>query len=351
MTFKPSTDIMPGIHGESKYLVNSRGIRGDELSPLHTYRILAIGGSTTECNYLDQSEDWTYLLQKKLNERNHEYTVWVGNAGKGGSSTRHHILQMKYLLEQDLDIDAVVTLIGINDLSLRLREGDRYDPGFLRKPWSEEKLALGAFSVLPVGRNTALPFYKRTALWHLLRKCKYRFYPPGQIQDIEGRYMTSWRKYRQNAQSIRDVLPDLSTALEEYSRNINTLIDIAEKRSVRLIFVTQPVLWKPGLSKQLKALLWFGGVGDFRQSHEREYYSVDALAEGIRLYNKTLIQTCAERGIECFDLASILSKDTTVFYDDCHFNESGSEKVAELLARYMLARSPLISSIPSSLSQ
>ncbi|MCK4235621.1 MAG: hypothetical protein KAX38_00785, partial [Candidatus Krumholzibacteria bacterium] len=53
ITFEPSPEIMPGVEGRSRFLVNSRGIRGDEFLPDDTYRILAIGGSTTECHYLD----------------------------------------------------------------------------------------------------------------------------------------------------------------------------------------------------------------------------------------------------------------------------------------------------------
>ncbi|HUT55081.1 MAG TPA: hypothetical protein VM658_16955 [bacterium] len=35
----------------------------------------------------------------------------------------------------------------------------------------------------------------------------------------------------------------------------------------------------------------------------------------------------------------LLAKDTATFYDDCHFNVSGSEKVAQNLADFM---APLI---------
>ena len=47
------------------------------------------------------------------------------------------------------------------------------------------------------------------------------------------------------------------------------------------------------------------------------------------------------RKVECIDLAPVLPGDTTLFYDDVHFNESGAEKVAEVLAQYILYRPPL----------
>ena len=231
-------------------------------------------------------------------------------------------------------------LMGINDMFTRLARDTYYDPHFLEKRGWEDKLSLEAFSVLPVGRNLALPYYKRAAIWHLGRKMKYRVFSPGQIQDKEGKYMINWREHRRNAVAIRDTLPDLSLALEEYSRNINTIIDMTRDASVRLILLTQPTLWKPDLSERLKNLLAAGGIGAFRQNREREYYSVEALAAGIRMYNETMLRVSRMRQVECLDLASCLSEDTTVFYDDCHFNESGAEKFAEILARYMLQHGP-----------
>jgi hypothetical protein len=49
---------------------------------------------------------------------------------------------------------------------------------------------------------------------------------------------------------------------------------------------------------------------------------------------------CRERGLECVDLAAKLPRDTSVFYDDCHFNESGARRVAEVLAEHLLGRAP-----------
>jgi hypothetical protein len=81
-----------------------------------------------------------------------------------------------------------------------------------------------------------------------------------------------------------------------------------------------------------------GGAGDFGPSRGKEYYSVEALSEGMRLYNERLLAVCKAEGAECVDLASMLPRDLTVFYDDTHFNEGGSRRVAELLADCFVAR-------------
>ena len=75
--------VLPGVEGPARYWTNSQGIRGDELSPEDNYRILTLGGSSTECLVLDQTEAWPQLLQDRLNDTG-QYQAWVGNAGQAG---------------------------------------------------------------------------------------------------------------------------------------------------------------------------------------------------------------------------------------------------------------------------
>jgi lysophospholipase L1-like esterase len=334
--FKPQPSIMPGISGDSNFYTNSNGVRGGEFTPQDTYRIMAIGGSTTECLYLDQPETWTNLLQETLNRNIRNQKVWVGNAGLSGTTTRHHLVAMQYLPLREMKINAVILLIGINDLSVRLSHDKDYDPNFLEKPEIKRELLYRTFSgtyhLYPED-----PFYKRTALWQMLRQAK-QMMSMEHVEDEGGRIYITWREHRRGASEIRDAAPDLSSALAEYARNINMIIDLAQEKSVRLILMTQPTMWRGGLPQDLDALLWLGGVGDFQKESGKPYYSVTALEKAMKAYNDTLLRVCRERRLECLDLASLLEKDTTVFYDDAHFNESGARKVAAALSKFMSVR-------------
>ena len=194
---------------------------------------LAIGGSTTICGYLDQSETWTHLLQEILNRNTKRQQVWVGNGGLSGASTSHHLIALQYLPLRQLKIDTVILLIGINDLSQRLSRDKDYDPHFPEKPEAQNELLAetfrGTFDIY--SEDT---FYKRTAIWQMLRRAK-RLIPRAHIEDGRGRIYVTWREHRQRASEIRENFPDLSSALEEYARNINKIIDIAQEKSVRLI--------------------------------------------------------------------------------------------------------------------
>ena len=342
-TFHPVPGVMPGVAGESRFQTNSRGLRADEIVETHAYRILTLGGSTTECLYLDQAEAWPQLLQETLNGVAKAPRTWVGNAGMSGRNSRHHLMALRHIALQEVKIDAVVLLAGVNDLSIRLSQGDGYDPLTMHKPEAARKLVAETFTGLERG-DPRDPWIKRTVLWQLLRGLKNRLINPLPIageQDQAGVIYRTWRKHRQEATNLIRTLPDLTSSLDEYARNVKEMAELARAKSVRLIVVTQPTMWRPGLPDDLESLLWFGGVGDFQVHPGQPYYSVDALAEGIKRYNDVLLQQCASERIECIDL-SALEKDTTVFYDDVHFNEAGSRKVARIISDHLKARAPFV---------
>jgi len=147
--FEPDPAIMPGVHGPSECFVNASGLRGDELPSDSTYRILTVGGSTTECLYLDQGESWPARLQQKLNAGHATHRAWVGNAGRSGLTTREHLLQLEHLLSPARRIECVVLLVGFNDLNLRLSQDADYDPHFLERPEAEAQLLRRAFLLAP----------------------------------------------------------------------------------------------------------------------------------------------------------------------------------------------------------
>jgi hypothetical protein len=64
------------------------------------------------------------------------------------------------------------------------------------------------------------------------------------------------------------------------------------------------------------------------------------------LYNRRLIETCGQSGLDCYDLASVVPKDTSALFDDCHFNEQGARIVADRLSQYLLSRSPFAGTDP-----
>jgi len=338
IVYRPAAGSMPGVTREAKFSTSKEGIRGDDLSDRQTYRILAIGGSTTECLYIDQEISWPYALQRKLNAGKSD-AVWVGNVGKSGLSTREHYMHMKYLLPQLPKIDTIVMLTGGNDLLRRLIDDTAYDPDFLgHYDVIKQKIIRGAFSVVPYfpGKyRLRFGYYDETAIGSLYKQWRQQRSHQDLYQDQAGTMFVALRKQRKEGREFVDTLPDLTSALEEYRRNLNTIIDMANARSIRIVFMTQPSLWRTDLTDKEKELLWCGWIESQKSGR---YYTIRALMDGMQRYNDTLLDVCRKRGVECIDLARIVPKDTSAFYDDLHFNESGNALVAETLARTLQNR-------------
>ncbi|MFM7022637.1 MAG: GDSL-type esterase/lipase family protein [Flavobacteriales bacterium] len=301
-TFEPDSTVIHGVHGKSQFTINSEGLRSTPPSTL-----LAIGGSTTIEMFLDNNETWTHLLH-------------AANAGKNGLNSFHHIDQMKLLLQQFPETKTVIILMGINDLQLQLVRGE-YTAGDSLERYNK------TFQVLP---DDFFPWYKRSGYWKLSRNLKHAFFSKAtqeMVLDKDGKILIKHRKFRYDCKNKIDILPDWTRVLEGYKNNINTLIAIAKEKKVKLIFATQPVLWSAQNTKQQEALLWMGGKGNF-QENGGEYYSSKVLNESMQLFNKTLMETGTARGIQVIDLYSLLPKNESIFYDDCHFTELGAKMVA-----------------------
>lgn len=309
----------PGLDGvEYTYTVNSLGVRGPEVRLAdQDLRILCVGGSTTECMYIPDKLSWPWALQDKLAERL-DKKVFVGNAGAGGHNTLHHEYQLR---NYDLvpQFEWVVVLCGYNDMA--------GDPEYM------SKLKIGEMALTPTTGKQA--YYRQSALVRLLRRVfVLKTQPHVVIQDEEGRWIEEDRKRRQEhlaMNTVREPPEDFPEHLAFYRGNLKKIIQTCRARNVNLVMLTQPVLYFKDMPPELDRLLWMFGEG-FGAS------TSDCLERQMNAFNTVMRQVCKEEGVDCIDLATLLPKDTTVFYDDCHFNISGCTKIADILTDFFVAK-------------
>ena len=350
-TMLPLEEHVSGVSGEARYATSSWGIRGPEFGEDGEYRILAIGGSTTQNTYLDQSETWTLLLGSELNEKASPPPTWTGDIGRSGHTAASHVLQLRRVVPELPRIDAVVVLVGVNDLTVALRQGFDYRrPPPLDDPEELEARVREAFIQVPGPlhrrvtqyQSEGVPAWKRLALYQLAREARNRMRATfgGTGQGRFGEVYEVWRSHRATAPEVLDTLPELAEPLDVYGGYLTRMARDAEDLGVRLVFMTQPVLWRADLSPEEEARLWLGGTGDFQAEPGHAYYSAGSLRRAMDLYNARLVDVCAATSAECFDLAAALPSDTTVFYDDVHYTEAGARRVAELLAGYLAGLPP-----------
>jgi lysophospholipase L1-like esterase len=306
--FHPQPDVMPGIEGsESLFTTNSLGLRGPELPTRDSaYRILCVGGSTTECPYIDDSHSWPWRVMQALNQRPHGRPVWIGNAGMSGFSTVEHLafLESSSMVSE---MDCLMFMVGVNDLCRSLSKNSTAE---------EERKAA-----------SLAPLWTRSNILGLVRRrWQATQYDRIALEDVMGAVYVVRRERRQAA-ILHDELPDLNPDLQEYAARIRVLIETCRRKGVRPVFMTQPMLWSNHLSSHAQSLLWLGWID------RGNYCTAKSLSDGIGKYNATLQDTCEQLGVECIDL-SPLNGQESLFFDDCHFNDAGSAAVATLLTRW-----------------
>ena len=336
-TLKPAPGIMPGVGSLARIEINSQGIIGNEWSQdrKSEYRILAIGGSTTECLYLDKSKTWPALLQSGLEKTSDGRKVWVGNLGKAGFNTRDHLALLRLAIDQ-YDVDVIVLLIGGNDMIHRLMQGASYDPHFIQDEVRYREWVSRRFAIVPSTMDSRKQtFFKRTALWRLVKELRqsYKALRAPIVQDKTGDWLIRFRTTRQQG-SLTDTLPNLDSGLAEYDRNVTAIVHEARRRNLRVVLMTQPTIWKSTMPEHERNLLWMGWQSD------GHFYTTDALMRAMESYNQRTMEICLKLNVECFDLANRVPRTTEMFYDDMHFNEGGAKQVGAELSSFLRPHPP-----------
>lgn len=339
-TFDPLPSVMPGVEGLARFSINNEGMRATRnYNPdADEYQILAIGGSTTENLYLDQSETWTVMLEEMLGSTASGEPVFVGSVGRAGVASMHHVLTMELYTPQYPELDAAIVMVGVNDMSAVLEDAESFHPDRMNPRvdvaakradtfWTEARSGWQAMRLFDLMR-------------FVIRIIEYSNAP---VQDNAGELYIRAREVRQQAEIWLDTPPStLPLALEQYESNLWDMRRAGDGQGLRMVFVTQPYIWSPQISPEAETLLWFGAVGwDItNDSHPRSYFTVEAMIETLDAFNARLLDFCAESGSECIDLAAEMSGNEDYFFDDVHFSEAGSARVAEILRAYFAARPP-----------
>ena len=334
----PRVDLMPGLEAHARLQVNSNGIRGSEWSGNreNEYRIITIGGSTTESLYLDQSDNWSSLLEKNLDNLVDGHSVWVGNLGRAGFNSRDHVAFMQHVLDQ-YDVDAVVMLVGGNDMIHRLMQGENYEPFFIEDKPRYYKWLKNRFVSVPVtSQLSESKSYKRTFIFQFLRSFYHGHTDKRNIvRDMSGDWIEKARENRKNAKKT-DALIDLQSGLTEYENNIRTIISEAKNRSIDIVLLTQPTIWKHDMTGKESESLWWGSTPN------GEFYTTGALSLAMDEYNKRLLDVCSNLDTDCIDMAAKIPKTSDIFYDDIHNTKYGAEYFADILTEELRSNKLLV---------
>jgi len=288
---------LPGFDNQkTSFTTNSLGYRGREFSP-GEYRIFAVGGSTTECLYVDDSLQWPHLLEEKLNKDG--LNVNVQNAGKSGDAIDDHIAMIGHKIVH-LDPDLILVYMGVNDV-LRLVCND--NPLKFDRPGNK----------IPVFRHclSELQLYRR--LHNVVSQNKHK-------QNIAFDSDYGDKSAYVRTFPLSDSIPVIDTAF--FKKKMDVLLGICQSATeAKVVFVPQLTAWRTE-DEALKKWQWLTEICGIR-------YKPEVLAGVMDQVNDMIVEECRKKGVTVVE--PYLEPASDYFYDDCHFNPNGCQAFAELL--------------------
>lgn len=305
--WEKDTSIIKGITEDARVQFDQFGARTISNPENNKKAIIAIGGSTTACFSLDQKYTWTALLDEKLGDN-----YWVGNFGKPGSFSSHHVLQLQQIIKYPNlpKIEKVIVMMGKNDFSASLIDEGQY------LNLDEFNIKINSFTHLP---DSEVPWLRKLTLTKLYKKARHHSILLYR-RKTHGEELQECRKARLLTKEVNQ-LPNQSASLAFYLQNAKKMIDIAKASQIEIVFISQAVLWNKDLSPEDQKLICSN------VNEKNIHYSAEALANGMNLFNLKLEQMCKKNGVQ-FIWNSIESNSSN-FIDDCHYTELGAKRTAE----------------------
>lgn len=327
--------VTPGVRDDAVYEVNALGTRGPLPSSDDDLRILALGGSTTECFLLSLEESWPFRVGRLIEEATHR-KVWVGNIARSGRHSRWHYFDAKYVVPQLGRADIALLMIGINDQFNRMVQGQAFE--------TADVVALDVGTALHVSAAEEGWLARR----HLVRRGRrlleaWALLTPREL-EIRRLLNHTFPGFYVNARAMRaargetiDTLPPMREPIEEFERNLGLIIGLLRDNGTEPVLITQPAMWREDLTEEESRLLWLGSADGWPPHRAGgPYYSVGAMATMLELYNDALRRIARNEGTALVELPGRVPADATTFYDDVHFNEDGAARMAHVVAEALL---------------
>jgi lysophospholipase L1-like esterase len=277
--------------------------------------IAFLGGSTTECVYVDEDNRFPYLVGRLLEHQTH-LKVNSYNGGRSGNNTLHclNVLLNKVV---NLKPDIVVLMENINDLAILM-----YDKTYWNNQPSRSPLLEKPPTFKTVGKDLEQTF-------HLVRDLTF----PNLSRELKQLSLFGGQGKKDEFHGVRGkkITIDQDLLVREFSLNLQTFINICRAREITPVLMTQASRLTespdPLIQKAMQSLEVSQGITytDFKGAFDR--------------LNQTIRDVGAKNQVLVIDLAREIPPVKENIADVAHFNDRGSRLVA---ARIAAALTPII---------
>jgi hypothetical protein len=267
-----------------------------------------LGGSTTECTYVDEDQRFPYLVGRLL-ERDLHLKVNSFNAGRSGNNTLHclNILLNKVV---NLKPDIVVLMENINDLAILMYEKTYWNTNPSRSPIEER---LPAFKT--VGQELRQTFYlvRDLTFPNLSREMKKIFASVGKSKGDEFHGVRGQK-----------ITIDQDMLVREFSLNLQTFINICRARGITPVLMTQASRLTENPDPLIKKMM-----GSLEAGQGITYAAFKGTFDRL---NQAIRDVGAKNQVLVIDLAREIPPVKENICDVAHFNNRGSRLVAARIA-------------------
>ena len=301
----------PKVDEFQTYTYNGIGLRGPEypVDPSEYLKIITVGGSTTACGQLSDGRTWPDRLLSILQAKSEN--IWLNNAGQDGHSTFGHLILLERHLQQ-YQPDVIIYLVGINDVGRD--DINDFDAGLIGRSASLRNRIVFASELL-----STLQVLKQSLLAYDLG-----------VNSLAPLDITSLGNVAADSTDAARIL-DLhkSKYLPPFRARLEELVDRTAESGAKAVLMTQPALFGSGVDPVTNIVL---------DNLEVSGFGLPSLLQWriLELYNDVTRDVAAAHGLDLIDLARLLPKDSSLFFDWIHYSNLGAEVVAELVANALL---------------
>ena len=268
--------------------------------------ILALGGSTTMNQNVDEEFRYPTVLQKKLDSTYQNKKIKVINAGMFWYTSKHSLINYHTYYKR-IKPDIVIVMHAINDIYRSFTP-----PDFTIDTFKSDYSHFYGASI-----NGANPPTFESPLFNLI-----------------GKYWFSiFRKSRAKNMIIEDF-----KSLDSFNYYMSTLVEDVVQDSAVCYIVEQPSFYKEQMSHYERSLLLFG---ETLCSDGNVHPNIRSLDIAMTAFNNSAAGIANKMGATFIKSSGLIKKDAEHFVDDVHYTNLGSQKLGELVYEQLVRDSVL----------
>lgn len=294
---------------------NSQGFRMDEELSIEKekgeFRIVALGGSTTEDVQNGQNLHYCGLASEAFKNKYPGRNIRCLNAGKSGFTAAHSLIRLETDIIQ-YKPDIVTVMNNLNDLTVNLYSQDgrtNYGNKFFAPSYSPS-LDNKYFLMQILGKFRTVEY-----IGNKISKAKIvaSSRPIWTLSD--GTVVTGNSQFSDEAMAL--------PLIETYRSYLRSIAAVGRVNGIRVVFLTEPATFSEAKYYSSFAYNWDGIVYPRAQEFQRAYES----------YNQVIREVAQETGSGLINLYTQVGHDDKYFVDVVHTNADGVRKVADAYSK------------------